>query len=38
MHFHLPKPPENWRDLLNEVGVIVIGILIALAREQVVES
>ena len=38
MHFHLPKPPENWRDLLNEVGVIVIGILIALALEQVVES
>ena len=38
MHIHLPKPPENWRELLKEVGVIVIGILIALALEQVVES
>lgn len=38
MHVHIPKAPENWRELLKEVGVIVIGILIALAFEQVVES
>src|SRR4051812_40395046 len=34
MHIHLPKPLHGWRDLLGEVGVIVIGILIALGLEQ----
>lgn len=36
MHFHLPKQLHGWRDFLKEVGIIVIGVLIALSAEQVV--
>ena len=38
MHFHLPKPLHGWREFAGEVGIIVIGVLIALAAEQVVEA
>jgi hypothetical protein len=38
MHFHLPKPLHGWREFVGEVGIIVIGALIALAAEQVVET
>jgi hypothetical protein len=38
MHFHLPKPLHGWREFLGEVGIIVIGVLIALGAEQVVGS
>src|SRR4051812_42777269 len=38
MHFHLPKPLHGWREFAGEVGVIVIGVLIALSAEQVVET
>jgi hypothetical protein len=38
MHFHLPKPLHGWRELAGEVGIIVVGILIALAGEQLVEE
>ena len=37
MHFHLPKPLHGWREFAGEIGVIVIGVLIALSAEQVVE-
>ena len=37
MHFHLPKPLHGWREFLGEVGIIVVGVLIALGAEQVVE-
>ena len=37
MHFHLPKPLHGWRALVGEVGIIVVGVLIALAAEQLVE-
>jgi hypothetical protein len=37
MHFHLPKPLHGWREFVGEVGIIVLGVLIALAAEQVVE-
>ncbi|HKO20681.1 MAG TPA: hypothetical protein VJU82_17535 [Acidobacteriaceae bacterium] len=37
MHFHLPKPLHGWRAFAGEVGIIVIGVLIALGAEQVVE-
>lgn len=37
MHFHLPKPLHGWREFAGEVGIIVIGVLIALGFEQVVE-
>src|SRR5258708_39661591 len=38
MHFHLPKPLHGWRAFAGEVGVIVLGVLIALGAEQVVEA
>ena len=38
MHFHLPKPLHGWREFAGEVGIIVIGVLIALGAEQVVEG
>jgi hypothetical protein len=38
MHFHLPKPLHGWRAFAGEVGIIVVGVLIALGAEQVVEN
>jgi len=38
MHFHLPKPLHGWREFAGEVGIIVVGVLIALGAEQVVED
>lgn len=38
MHFHLPKPLHGWRVLAGEVGIIVLGVLIALAAQQLVED
>ena len=38
MHIQVPKPLHGWRALLNEVGVIVLGILIALSLEQLIVS
>jgi hypothetical protein len=38
MHLHLPKPLHGWRAFVGEVGIIVIGVLIALGAEQVVEG
>jgi hypothetical protein len=37
MEIHKPKPIHNWRDFLKEVGIIVLGVSIALAAEQTVE-
>lgn len=38
MHFHLPKPLHGWREFAGEVGIIVLGVLIALSAEQLVET
>jgi hypothetical protein len=38
MHVHLPKPLHGWRPFAGEVGIIVVGVLIALAAQQVVET
>jgi len=38
MHFHLPKPLHGWREFAGEVGIIVIGVLIALSAESIVED
>jgi hypothetical protein len=38
MHFHLPKPLHGWRQFVGEVGIIVIGVLIALSAQQMVEN
>ena len=37
MHVHLPKPLHGWRDFAGEVGVIVLGVLIALFFEQLAQ-
>lgn len=37
MHFHLPKPLHGWREFAGEVGIIVLGVLIALSCEQLAE-
>lgn len=37
MEIHKPKPVHSWRELVSEIGVIVIGIVIALSAEQVIE-
>jgi hypothetical protein len=37
MEIHRPKSLHNWRDFAKEVGVIVLGVCIALAGEQGVE-
>ena len=34
MEVHLPKPLHGWREFLKEVGIIVLGVLIALGAEQ----
>jgi len=38
VHIHKPKAAHGVREFLAEIGVIVVGILIALAGEQVVET
>jgi len=38
MHFHLPKPLHGWREFAGEVGIIVVGVLIALGAQQIVED
>lgn len=38
MDFHLPKPLHGWREFAGEVGIIVLGVLIALGAEQAVQS
>jgi hypothetical protein len=37
MHFDLPKLPQRWREFGREVTIVVIGVLIALALEQLVD-
>lgn len=38
MHFHLPKPLHGWRAFVGEVGIIVIGVLIALGLGAIVDD
>ncbi len=35
---HKVKPVHGWREFIGEVGIIVLGVLIALAAEQLVET
>lgn len=37
MHIKIPKPMHGWRVFAGEVGIIVIGVLIALGAQQAVE-
>jgi len=38
MHVKLPKPLHGWREFAGEVGIIVLGVLIALGAQQLVEA
>ena len=38
MHFHVPKPLHGWREFVGEVGIIVLGVSIALGADQAIES
>ena len=38
MDIHKPKAVHNWRELLKEIGIIVIGVVIALSAEQAVDT
>jgi hypothetical protein len=38
MDIRKPKPIHSWREFLGEIGIIVIGVLLALAGEQTVEA
>lgn len=38
MYFRLPKPLHGWRAFVGEVGVIVLGVMIALGAQQLVED
>jgi hypothetical protein len=38
MEIHKPKPVHNWREFFKEIGVVVLGVCIALGAEQTVEA
>jgi hypothetical protein len=38
MRVYLPKPLHGWREFAGEVGIIVLGVLIALGFGQIVEG
>lgn len=38
MHVHLPKPLHGWREFIGEVGIVFLGVLIALGAEQLIEN
>lgn len=38
MHVHPPKPTHSWREFFREIGIVVIGILLAIGFDQVVEE
>ena len=38
MHLHLPKPLHGWREFVGEIAIIVVGVLIALGAEQLLED
>jgi hypothetical protein len=37
LEIHKPKPVRTWREFLSEIGGVVIGIVIALGGEQLIE-
>lgn len=38
MKLQLPRPMHGWRALAGEIGIIVVGVLLALGAQQLVES
>lgn len=38
MDIRLPKVPHSWRELAKEIAIIVVGVLIALTAEQILDN
>ena len=38
MQLRIPRPMNGWRQFAGEVGIIVVGVLIALAAQEFVED
>ena len=38
MRFRIPQPIHGWRQFAGEVGIIVVGVLIALGAQEIVED
>jgi hypothetical protein len=39
MHFHLPKPPpRGWNEVAWDLAIVVLGVLIALGAQQMVDA
>ena len=38
MHIHLPKVPNNWREVAIEIAIITVGVLIALFLEEWIQE
>lgn len=38
MRFHFPKPLHGWRAFVGEVGIIVLGVLIALGAQRWIQD
>ena len=38
MHLHMPKPLHGWREFIHEFTIVVLGVLIALGANQMVEN
>lgn len=38
VHVHAPKAGHGWRDFFREIGIVMIGILLAIGCEQIVEE
>ena len=38
MDIHKANPVHGWRDFAKEVGIIVLGVLIALGAEQIAQA
>ena len=38
MEVHKPRPAHSWHEFLSEIAVVVLGVVIALSAEQVLQS
>jgi hypothetical protein len=38
MLVRLPRPPHGWRDFVNEIVIVVIGVLLALGGAQLIDT
>ena len=38
MEVHKPKPVHSWREFISEIAVVVIGVVIALSADQMLQG